>query len=203
MKQNQFSLCLFDIGKVILDFDFRIATKRLAPFCGFPPEEILQRIASWNGLVPFEEGKIAPPEFFEDMRELLNLSVPPDVFLPIWTDIFTENKEVSSLLRRLLGKIPLALISNTNALHFGYCYQTFPIIREVGQFVLSYEVGCRKPDPRIYQTALSRFNTPAQQTIYVDDLEELVRAGKMFGLEAIQFEGAERLQWGLSQRGLL
>ena len=203
MDPNRFSLCLFDLGKVLIDFDFRIATERLSPLCGLPPGEIFERLASWEGIVAFEEGKVTPSEFFEEVKARLHLPLDYESFLPIWNEIFTENKEVTDVVRRLLGKVPLAMISNTNRLHFDYCYRTFPILKEIGQFILSCDVGFRKPDPRIYQAALARFNIPPQKTIYVDDLEELIRAGKGLGLEAIQFEGAERLKEALSQRGVL
>jgi len=203
MTSNRFSLCLFDLGNVVIDFDFDIASRRLSPLCGISPEEVFQRMASWEGIPAFEEGKIEPPRFFETMKERLGFPFGYDAFLPIWNEIFTEKKEVSALLRRLLGRIPLALISNTNRLHFDYCYRTFPIIKEVGQFVLSCEVGFRKPDLRIYQTALSRFNAVPEKVVYVDDLQELVGAARRLGLEAIRFEGTGKLERDLLERGLL
>lgn len=203
MTLRRFSLCLFDLGNVILNFDFSAATRRLAPLCHLTSEEVFQRMASWEGFIPFEEGRIEPPQFFESMRKRLNCPLNYETFLPIWTDIFSENKEVSDLVRRLLKQVPVVLISNTNRLHFDHCYRTFPIVREIGQFALSCEVGFRKPDPRIYQAALAKFKIPPERAIYVDDLEELVQAGKTVGLEAILFQDAERLEKELRDRAFL
>ena len=203
MRHPPLSLCLFDIGRVLIDFDFRIAADRLSPLCHLSPEEILTRLASWEGVSELEEGRTGNTAFFETIRQRLQFPLSYEAFLPIWTEIFTENKEVTALVRKLLGKIPIALISNTNQIHFEYCRKTFPIIREIRQYVLSYEVGARKPDERIYQAALSRFNRRPEETLYVDDLKELVEAGKTFGLEALQFQGAVSLEEALRQRGLL
>ena len=203
MTHNHFSLCLFDLGNVIINFDFALATKRLAPLCNLTPDEIYQRMASWEGIVPFEEGKITPAQFWEAMQKRLNCPLTQEAFLPIWTEIFSENEEVSALVRRLLKQIPVVLISNTNRLHFDYCYQTFPIVREIGRFALSCEVGARKPDPRIYEAALAKFNIPPQRAVYVDDLEALIQAGKALGLDTILFKGAKGLEGELQERGLL
>lgn len=197
------SLCLFDLGGVILDFDFQIASRRLAPLCQLSPEEVFRRMASWEGVIPFEEGKIEPPQFFEAIKDRLHFPLGYEAFLPLWNEIFTEKKEVSGLVRRLLRRIPMALISNTNRLHFDYCYKNFPIVREIGRFFLSCEVGSRKPDPPIYQAALSHFKVPPEKVLYVDDLEKLVEAGRGLGLDAILFRDAGTLEKALRERRLL
>ena len=203
MTTPPFSLCLFDLGNVILNFDFVLATRRLAPVCNLTPDEIYQRMASWEGIISFEEGKITPTQFCEAMKQRLNCPLSDELFLPIWAEIFSENEEVSFLVRRVLKRVPVVLVSNTNRLHFDYCYQTFQIVREIGQFALSCEVGARKPDPRIYEVALDKFKIPPEKTVYVDDLEALIQAGKTLGLEAILFKGAKRLEEDLQERGLL
>ena len=44
--------------------------------------------------------------------------------------------------------------------------------------VVSYEVGCVKPDPRIYQICLAQLGAQAVSTLFVDDrLENLEAAG--------------------------
>lgn len=203
MTYDHFSLCLFDLGNVILNFDFTVATQRLAPLCNLTPDEIYQRMASWEGIIPFEEGKIIPAQFWEAMQKRLNCPLSHEAFFPIWTEIFSENEEVSALVRRVLKRIPVVLISNTNRLHFDYCYQTFPIVREIGRFALSCEVGARKPDRRIYEAALAKFKIPPEKTVYVDDLETLVQAGRGLGLDAILFKDAKSLEGELRARGLL
>lgn len=203
MTPSRCSLCLFDLGNVIINFDFALATRRLAPLCNLTQEELFRRIASWEGIIPFEEGKIDPLPFFEAMKQLLNCPLGYEAFLSIWTDIFSENKEVSALVRRVLRRIPVVLVSNTNRLHFDHCYRTFPIVREIGHYALSCDVGARKPDPRIYQTALSKFNTPPEEAIYVDDLEALIQAGKALGLDAILFRDAKLLEGQLQKRTLI
>jgi len=197
------SLILFDVGNVILPFDLRIAMKKFEKECGFPSEEIFRRLMGGELDHSFERGKITPQEFYEHVTQELGMEISYDRFVTIWSDIFSENERVSVLVRRLRKQYPVALISNTNVLHFEFVYRNFPIVKEVGEFILSYEVGCRKPDPKIYQSALDRFGTTPQGTLYVDDLEKFIEAAHKLGLHGIHFKGADLLEKELVRLGLL
>ncbi|MCF3123895.1 HAD-IA family hydrolase, partial [Streptomyces arenae] len=48
--------------------------------------------------------------------------------------------------------------------------------------VLSCEVGCAKPDPRIYEIALRRTGTEPDRTLFVDDVVENVEAARALGM---------------------
>ena len=40
--------------------------------------------------------------------------------------------------------------------------------------ILSYEVGCMKPDARFYQAAVAAAGVPAESCVFIDDLPENV-----------------------------
>jgi len=126
---------LFDLGNVILPFShFQIAEK-LSRFTQEREFQDPQKIFSYlfdfeKGAVNgYETGRASSTEFFQSLKNLLHLSISFEEFIPIWNDIFTEDREVSEIIRSLKGKKRLGLISNTNSLHFDYILSTFPIIR--------------------------------------------------------------------------
>ena len=49
------------------------------------------------------------------------------------------------------------------------------------EFVLSFEVGVVKPDPRIFRTALQRLGIPAEATLMIGDSEETDGAARAVG----------------------
>jgi epoxide hydrolase-like predicted phosphatase len=53
--------------------------------------------------------------------------------------------------------------------------------------VYSHEVGCRKPDPPIYQIALQRLDVSAERTVFLDDVQGNVDGALAVGLQAILF----------------
>lgn len=203
VPRRRFSLILFDLGKVILPFDIRIATKKFEKECSIPSEEIVRRIMGTPLDRAFEEGKLLPEEFYLEVKKRIELDIPFERFTDIWNDIFSENPKVSGLLRRLKNDYPVAIISNTNILHFNFVYQRFSIVREIGQFILSFQVGVRKPDSRIFQIALERFHATPTQTLYIDDREDFITAAGGLGLVGIHFRGGDPLERELQTLNIL
>ena len=64
---------IFDLGNVLLDFDHRLAAERVSKFTDKSAEEILNLFFDSELTGLFEEGKIAPAEFFLKIKEALNL----------------------------------------------------------------------------------------------------------------------------------
>lgn len=56
-----------------------------------------------------------------------------------------------------------------------------PAGAEADDYVLSFEVGAAKPDPRIFQTALSRLGVDAGETLMVGDSQENDGAARLLG----------------------
>ena len=52
---------------------------------------------------------------------------------------------------------------------------------------LSYKMGVRKPDNRIYELAINKLKVLPENCFFIDDLEENVTAAKSVGMNAYQF----------------
>lgn len=200
---NSISAIFFDLGKVILPFDIRIATRKLEKECLIPSEEIVRRIMGnpldWD----FEKGVISPEEFYEQVGQRTGLTLVYDRFVSIWNDIFSENEKVSRMVRELKRKYPITIISNTNVLHFNFVYKNFPIVREVGSYILSFREGVRKPDPKIFQIALERYGVQPFEALYIDDMEPFIAAARSLGFQVIHFKDANQLEREMGSLKLL
>ena len=53
-------------------------------------------------------------------------------------------------------------------------------------------VGLRKPDPAIYALVLERLGLPAEECVFVDDLERNIDAARALGFAVVQHEETER-----------
>ena len=197
---------LFDLGNVILPFShFQIAEK-LLPYSGHQDFQDPSRIFAYlfdlqSGAVNgFDTGEVAPLQFFESVRKDLLLSLSFEEFLPIWTDIFTENRDVSEVVLSLKGKCRLGLLSNTDPLHFPYVVSKYPVLSVFDQWILSYEVGAKKPDARIYRKAIEWASVRPQEILFIDDVEKNVDAAISLGMEGIHFRSASQMREELSVR---
>src|SRR5436309_12540849 len=53
-------------------------------------------------------------------------------------------------------------------------------------------VGCRKPEPRIYEITLERLDVPAAGALLIDDIEVNCAAARDLGLGAVWFRSTEQ-----------
>jgi putative hydrolase of the HAD superfamily len=57
--------------------------------------------------------------------------------------------------------------------------------------VVSYEVGCVKPDPAIYRICLERLGVPASSALFTDDRVVNLEAASRLGFQTLHFTGDE------------
>ena len=72
-----------------------------------------------------------------------------------------------------------------------------------GGVVVSGEEKLVKPDPRIYQVAIERFNLDPERTVYIDDRLDNVHAARQLGMIGHHFTAPEPLQADLRAQGFL
>jgi putative hydrolase of the HAD superfamily len=191
---------LFDLGNVILPFNNYQIAEKLSRFSQGREFQDPQKIFSYlfdpeKGVInDFDEGRVSPSDFFQSIKKCLGLSISFEEFIPIWTDIFIENKEVSEIIRSLKGRWRLGLLSNTDPLHFSYILSKFPIISTFEKFILSYEVGFKKPDVRIFQKTIEWASVDPQKILFIDDTKGHVDAALSLGMQGIRFISAQELK---------
>ncbi len=194
---------IFDLGKVIVPFDFGRGYRAMAELCSYTPEEIPKRIGSTDLVRRFECGEIAPEPFVEQLCALLELRLDYAHFCRIWSSIFLPHTLIpESLLQGLKRRYRLLLLSNTNAIHFSMVRENYPLLRHFDDYVLSYEVGALKPSPRIYEEALARAQCAPEECFFTDDIAEYVAAANQAGMDAVQFQSAAQIEAELLGRGV-
>ena len=60
-----------------------------------------------------------------------------------------------------------------------------PMTKVLTGKILSYEVGCAKPDKSIYQKLLTQYTLQASQCVFIDDLQVNLDTAKSLGFETI------------------
>ena len=194
---------IFDLGKVIVPFDFARGYRALAPHCPFAPEDIPARIGSTDLVTRFETGLIEPEEFYGEFRALLELAVSYESFREIWTSIFLPHTLVpESLLEGLHRRYRLLLLSNTNAIHFPMVERTYPLLRHFDDYVLSHRVRALKPSLRIYREAIARAGCEPHECFFTDDIPAYVEGARAAGIDAVQFLSCGQLEGELRARSI-
>jgi putative hydrolase of the HAD superfamily len=60
--------------------------------------------------------------------------------------------------------------------------------------IFSHEVGVRKPNPKIYEFALTKSGSQPEQTIFIDDKQMMLEPAKKIGMRTILFTTPEDLK---------
>jgi glucose-1-phosphatase len=206
VTQSNIEVILYDLGNVILPFNHHQIAEKLARFSqgneSGDPEAIFSFLfAREKGAInKYETGRVSSSEFFLLLKESFHLSLSFEDFVPIWNDIFTEDPEVSRMILSQKGKWRLGLVSNTNTLHFDHALSKFPIVRVFDRWILSHEVGFKKPDAEIFQEAMKWAGVEPGRILFIDDMKRHVEAARSLGMEAIHFTSALQLKEELSKK---
>ena len=196
---------LFDLGRVVLDFDHTIAASRISKFCAKTPKEIFDLFFESQITIFFEAGRISPREFYSKVKEMLGLNLSFDNFVPIWNEIFfltSQNRAVYSLANSLGASYKVALVSNINILHYEYLKKHFPVFNAFHNVFTSCEIGFIKPHPAIYRKVLLDLDVAPENTFYTDDRQELIDGARQLGINAYLFRGVKELKTDLYNLGV-
>ena len=198
----QYDLVISDLGGVVVEFNADRLVHQVAALLGRPFDEVQEAIYHKELLLPFELGRIRPQAYYEGLKVKLKLPWTYEQFVRAWNDIFTENRDVTQIMERVHKRHKLIALSNTNALHITHIKTTMPALSFFDDWIVSCDVGLRKPDPQIYFLALERAGVRPTAAVYIDDRPELVEAGRSIGLIGIRFENSRQLEQDLQSIGL-
>jgi putative hydrolase of the HAD superfamily len=195
-------LIISDFGGVICTFDYRIFCDRLARRTGRTTDQVFAAAFGDHLQREFETGSVSGPEYHQAVMSRLRADVPYEEFFPMYGDIFAEIPATCDLLRRLRTRYLLYLLSDTNEIHFGYVRERLGLLRIFQEFIVSYQVGAMKPDPRIYQEALRRSDLPARSCVFVDDRPGNIEGATRVGMHAVLFQSPEQCAAELTRLGV-
>ena len=203
MLDDLIKTIIFDLGKVIVDFDHHTISAGLSRFSPYS-EEFIFRMIFLSGLVQqFDSGCIDPEDFYGELKRKLRLSASFEQVKNTWNNIFSLQRGIDFIIEHLSRHFTLFCLSNTNIWHFTHCREKFSVLNRFKAFVLSYEVGVCKPDPQIYHYAINVAGTQPEACIYIDDILDFVTAGEAIGLHGIHFVSVAQLVSTLRDRGII
>ncbi len=202
MTDHPIAVITFDLGNVLVKVDHLEFCRRLATAAGTTPEEVYATVFASHLEPRFDTGRLSPQEFFQQIRSHYQLHVSFEEFAAWWNSIFSPMPEMAGVVDHLAGRYPLFLLSNTNALHFHYIREQYPFLDRFTRFVLSYEVGSRKPEPEIYRHLIRQADTAPERLLFIDDKLPFVQAAREQGLQAWQFPAPQHLVRQLQEAGV-
>lgn len=195
---------LFDLGRVVLDIDFKRALACWAGHAGCEPSDIGGRFAADDVLKQYESGKIGDDAYFAQLRAQLGVEISDAQLLEGWNAIFVgEIPGIAPLLARAAERLPLYALSNTNPPHIAHFSNAYAdVLSHFRELYLSSTIGLLKPDAAAYDHVVEAIGMPASRVLFFDDLAENVEAARARGLNAVQVKSSADVARALDALGI-
>lgn len=191
----------FDLGNVLFFFDHAKMIKQVASCAQIPLDLAKELLVDEKLQERYERGEIDTPTLFRIFQSKAPKPFNYREFNHAISDIFVPNTDLWPIIEELKKQtIRLILISNTCESHYNWIYSHYPILRCFDDKILSFEVKLLKPDPRIFQKALTLSNCFPHECFYTDDIEDYVNSARSVGLDSEVFTTAKNLITHLKNR---
>lgn len=182
-------ILVLDLGGVLADLGSPTKAMSLA----ISDEEFWPLWIHSSAVRSYESGRSGYDEF---IRELVD-EFPPQakqigLRLRDWElELFPG---IDELLRAAAGQFRLALLSNTNDLHWSQLAASHHVFADFEKVFLSFETGLVKPEPEAFLTVVRHFDCDASEINYFDDSITNIEAAAALGLSARRVVGPEELR---------
>lgn len=197
----QVDAVVLDLGNVLVFHDNAQLFQAFGSLAGIDGEEAARRLAPslWSAI---HLGELDRRGIRREICRALKVELGEEEFRRLWNSHFTPNQAILPLVESLVGRVRLALLSNTNEIHMEYLMGVLPVLGRFDHLVLSHELKKMKPDPAIFAHVLSLTGTAPQRTAFFDDISQFVEAAAKIGIRAFLFQDAAQFAAQLSALGL-
>ena len=195
---------IFDLGKVLVDFDYTIAARKIAARSTKAPQDLHAFLGNSPLLMEYESGRLTRLEFFEAVRKAIGYQDDLTKFGCYFADIFSEIPGTIALHAELRRRgFKTYIFSNTNDLAIEHVRRRFPFFSKFDGYIFSCEVGAMKPETAIYKAMENMCGRCGADLIYLDDRAENIAAGAARGWRTIQHHSADATRKEFETIGIL
>jgi len=184
---------IFDFGGVIIDIDYWKSINAFIEL-GFENFDRIYSQAGQSALFDeLDKGLINAEEFRNKLQKLFPRGVSTKMIDDAWNAILIGiPAHRIQLLEKIRNNYRIFLMSNTNTLHYAeyikelkekFGYDDLSCLFE--KVYLSFELGMRKPDKKIFKLILEENNLNATETLFIDDSEQNLPPAKSFGINTL------------------
>jgi 2-haloacid dehalogenase len=194
---------IFDFGGVLIDWNPKYLYENvftdksemeffLRNICS--PEWNLKQDAGFSLSEATKELQIQYPKYSNEI----------EMFYKEWAKMLgREISENTSLIKLLKEKYELFGLTNWSAETFPVAYNKYPFFKELEGIVVSGKEKMVKPDKRIYELLLNRYNLKANESLFIDDNLNNIITAKEIGFFTIHIDDTISLKEQLIEIGLL
>ena len=189
-KRLMIDTIIFDIGNVLLDFDYMKQFRRLfdEETANAVADVTVRKLENWieldRGVLSYEE---AVNRMIQDAPHL-------EKEIPLAVGELYKHVEsypyAAAWVKSLKEKgYRLYVLSNYGERPFAESKTNMPFLEDMDGMLISYEIQEVKPSAAIYQALCDKFHIDPNKAVFIDDSAVNIAGAKDFGLHTIHFTG--------------
>ena len=193
---NQVSTVIFDLGGVLIDWNPSYLYKKI-----FAHEKDMRFFLDNICTKKWNENQDAGYPLAQATNDLIK-KYPQyqdeiNAYYTRWKEMFGDyNAHSVSILEKLhlQKKQRLLALTNWSAETFHPVKASYPFLNYFEGIVVSGDEKIKKPDYKIYQILLNRYNVNAKESVFIDDALENIEAADDLGFQTIHFVSASQME---------
>ena len=194
---------LFDLGGVVIHYDFGRCLARWAEIAGCQLHDIESRFSFDSAYEDYERGLLDAAGYFASLRRQLAVELTDEQLLDGWLSIYVGPiPEMAPLLSAASARFPLYAFTNTNGSHQAVWADRFA--KELDVFTAIFaspDLGLRKPDRAAFEAVTARIGAFPSSILFFDDISENVAGALDAGLQAVHVTSTDSVRSALSTLG--
>ena len=173
---------IFDLGNVLINYDFEFFFEKL----GYKRYERSLKEAH-GPIFGFECGEMTTEDFLQELQAIYKPDMDTEEFKDAWCDVFWANDELLDIIPGLTAEQRLMILSNNDELHFPYIWDRYLKLHifEMENIMITSRLGYIKPDIRVYQEAVSKYDFDWKESLFIDDVKENIEVARKLGAKTI------------------
>lgn len=194
---------IFDLGKVLLDWDMRGFYKNM-----FSSDEelnhFLKNIMNYDWILRIDKGEPISDAIKDLSNRFPQYAKQISQYETNWEETIPgQLDEPVEVLRALKAKdYPVYALTNFPADKFQLTKKRFDFFKYFDGIVVSGEEKIIKPDPAIFHLICQRYNLTPETSLFIDDNEKNINAAKALGFHTILFKHPDPLRPQLQSLGI-
>ena len=196
VNNKSIKVIFFDIGGVLLHLHPEKMVKKISSITDVA-FDIVKNSFPEEAHDAYERGQMTDYDWYQSCKNSLPTKngLTENQFWAAWSMLLGNETDVLDILIRLKSFYKIWLLSNTNSRHIkNEVERNYKFPNLVDGAIYSYDVGCRKPEKKIYQLACEAAKEAPESCVFIDDLKDNITGANQVGLHGIHYKNTLELK---------
>jgi glucose-1-phosphatase len=197
-----FKNIIFDLGAVILNIDYNLASEAFKKLGVSDFDELYSKKKQDLLFDKLETGELDESGFRDEIRKHIPHDVTNDQIDSAWNSMLLDLPPGRfQWLQQIGKKYRIFLLSNTNSIHVREFTRRLDAQYGKGAFEKLFEkvyysckMKMRKPDKEIFDLVLKENNLEPSETLFIDDSPQHIEGAKKCGIQTLHLKNGMRVE---------